>query len=232
MYSLETLPVQRREAREAILKIQGERNEQTRSARPQQVFLKNAQRSMEALRAAEDSIIGQLIYLAVSDTLADKYEKMEAVSVLSAWMDHARPKQDLIVAQVVALLEDANNDLYDFQKNDAVRYLVRSKNTNAYPFLLDNIWYLGTTDDYNNFDFWYINQVPAGNWALFPEILRLMAKEELTQFEELIMVASMLNKIVEDHNLLIAILDLYAQKNQHDIFTQNKNKVVELLHRL
>lgn len=229
LYNQEASPAQRREAREAIFKIQTEKAEQARSVRPQQIFLKNARRSMEALQATEDSLINQLLYVAVADTMADNYEKMEALSVLSTWMDHARPKQDLIVEQTVQLLGDTSADLYDFQKAEAVQCLVRSKNPNAYPFLMDNSWYLRTVDDYNNMNFWFLRQETAGNWALFPEIMRLMGKEEFTEVESIMMVAMLLDKIVQDPPFLIAVLNLYAQKNQNIIFTQNKQAVVELL---
>ncbi len=229
MYSKDALPAQRKAAREAFFQIQRENEENNRHARPQQVFLQYAQRSMEALQTTQDSIIDQLLYLVSVDTLADNYEKMAAVSILAGWLDRAGPKQDLIVDQIVKVLEDTTADLYDFQKTEAVRVLVRSQNKKAYPFLMDNYWYLRTIDDYNNPNFWFLRQEPTANWTLFPEILRLMATQKLEGDDGIILVAYLLDKIVQDPPFLIAILNLYDQRDQNPIFTENKKGVVQIL---
>jgi len=47
--------------------------------------------------------------------------------------------------------------------------------------------------------------------------------------EELITVTLPLDKIVQDPPLLVAIPNLYAQKEQNELFSKNKKLVIELL---
>ena len=47
--------------------------------------------------------------------------------------------------------------------------------------------------------------------------------------EELITVMLLLDKIVQDPPLLVAIPNLYAQKEQNELFSKNKKLVIELL---
>lgn len=144
------------------------------------------------------------------------------------WIEDVNAQQNFIVDQVINLVskDSVANDL---EKKEAIRLLARSRNPKAYSLLMDNIWYLSTTDDYNNTDYWFVKQEPAGNWVLFPEIIRLISTKKLEFDEGMVTVTLLLDKIVQDPPLLIAILNLYAQKEQNEIFFENKKNIVQLL---
>ncbi|MFN0036871.1 MAG: hypothetical protein ACKVUS_17585 [Saprospiraceae bacterium] len=228
LFNKESSPEQRKKARDGMFQIQRKRDASVYRARPQQILLQDAKRAMNDQKEIQDSIFEHLIKLASVDTLADIHEKMEAIRFLANWVDNVRPKQDSIVDQLINLAsKDTLTGLAE--KKEAVRLLARTRNNKAYAFLLDNIGHLSTTDDYNNTDYWFVNQEPIGNWVLFPEIIRLMSTKKLEFDEGMVTVTLLLDRIVKDPPLLIAILNLYAQKEQNEVFFENKKNIVQLL---
>lgn len=210
-----------------MFKIQREMAEGVYRARPQQVFLRDAKRIMSDQKEVQDSIFGQLIKLVSADTLADTHEKMEAIRFLANGMDGERPKQDSIVNQLIQVVAESGFNVD--QKRAAIRLLAKSRTPKAYSFLLNNIWWLSTTDDYNNTTYWFVNQEPIGNWALFPEIIQLMSTKKLEFDEGMVTVTLLLDKIVQDPPLAIAFLNLYAQREPNEVFFENKNNIIQIL---
>lgn len=210
-----------------MFEIQRKLAEDVYRVRPQQVFLREAQGIMSDQMEVQDSLFGQLMKLVSADTLADTQEKMEAIRLLAEGMHGERYKLDSIENQLIEVVLEEGFNLN--QKGTAVQLLAKSRTPKAYSFLLNNIWWLSTTDDYNNTTYWFVNQEPIGNWALFPEIIQLMSTKKLEFDEGMVTVTLLLDKIVQDPPLLISLLDLYAQKEQNDVFFENKKNIVQLL---
>ncbi len=210
-----------------MFEIQRKLAEDVYRVRPQQVFLREAQGIMSDQMEVQDSLFGQLMKLVSADTLADTQEKMEAIRLLAEGMHGERYKLDSIENQLIEVVVEEGFNLN--QKGTAVQLLAKSRTPKAYSFLLNNIWWLSTTDDYNNTTYWFVNQEPIGNWALFPEIIQLMSTKKLEFDEGMVTVTLLLDKIVQDPPLLISLLDLYAQKEQNDVFFENKKNIVQLL---
>jgi len=145
------------------------------------------------------------------------------------WIDDLRTQQDSIVDQLIRLVSvDTLANI--LEKKEAILLLARSQNKKAYALLMDNIGHLSTTDDYNNTDFWFVKQELTGNWALFPEIIRLISTKKLSIADErIVTITLLLDKIVQDPPLLIALLNLYAQKQENEVFIENKKHIVQLL---
>ncbi len=210
-----------------MFEIQRKLAEDVYRVRPQQVFLRESQGIMSDQMEVQDSLFGQLMKLVSADTLADTQEKMEAIRLLAEGMHGERYKLDSIENQLIEVVAEEGFNLN--QKGTAVQLLAKSRTPKAYSFLLNNIWWLSTTDDYNNTTYWFVNQEPIGNWALFPEIIQLMSTKKLEFDEGMVTVTLLLDKIVQDPPLLISLLDLYAQKEQNDVFFENKKNIVQLL---
>lgn len=144
------------------------------------------------------------------------------------------PQQDSLAKQLMQLiLKDTLAT--DEEKSEAIRILARWRTPTAYAFLIDNftldIPAIGVDDNAfcRRATFQYLHSDAQGNWALFPEIMRLLAARPLDPFYDIVPLTVLLDTIVQDPYFLIALLDLYARKDENKIFAENKKNLVQVL---
>jgi len=143
-------------------------------------------------------------------------------------------QQDSLAKQLMHLI--LNDTLAaEEEKSEAIRILARWRTPTAYAFLIENfgleIPAIGVDDNAfcRRATFQYLYSDAQGNWALFPEIMRLLSVRTLDPFYDIVPLTVLLDTIVQDPYFLIALLDLYARKDENEVFAKNKKNLVQVL---
>ncbi|MFN0176516.1 MAG: hypothetical protein ACKVU0_17890 [Saprospiraceae bacterium] len=143
------------------------------------------------------------------------------------WIEDGTRRQDSLVDRLIYLVSE--DSMADYREKDgAIRLLAKARNKKAHTFLLDNLWRLSTTDDYNNTDYWYVKQNTDNNWVLFPQIIHVLSTQKL-EYESFDTIALLLDNLEQDTPLLASLLNLYVQKYQNEIFTDNVQNIIRFL---